>query len=557
MAKNITRESLGYAVLLIVLCAIAALAAHETIAFLEEKLPSLADYTIAATMIWTLTLGFMLISGAFGLWSVNFAAEAEGQRRVSKLVGTMNYILDGLITIDTRGNITGANAAALKLANSQNINKQPLIEVFSCLSPTDVKLLTNKNDLSEIEKTFFCNKKFRSLRFRSQPSKGLSLILISDVTFVQEQKDQRRQESQLQLIGEIAKGVANDFDNLLCGISADATILRKFSPNTPELQTSASRISASAEKGTLLARKLNDLAHSSSPTSSSRLPNTYIQAAIDKLQSVLSEEWNITRNIDSLLPASLTGSKLEQVILNLGIIVTDRLGYPGTLFVTAQPLPDDSPESLKERCSCIISICASENKTDPIQNSTATTPDNDNQGVLLSLIRSLIMEAGGSLESSNIIGRQYTFIIGLAHGQGLEQTDTIATIPKELAQHIATHSILLATADKKHRQLKNSLLSYGARITEIDNIITLLVELDKSSSDFNTLIFDDQLAERETETILKTITKLRPNMAILVLAEDNSTQLNNNSTNIMFIKESSTTDEIIMGMIETDKAVIV
>ena len=554
MSKNITRESLGYAVLLIVLCAIAALAAHETIAFLDQKL-LLADYTIAATMIWTLTLGFMLISGAFGLWSVNFAAEAEGQRRVSKLVGTMDYILDGLITIDTRGNITGANAAALNISGSQDINKQPLIKVFSCLSPDDIKLLTNKKDLSEIEKTFFCNKKFRSLRFRSQPSKGLSLILISDVTFVQEQKDQRRQETQLQLIGEIAKGVANDFDNLLCGISADATILRKFSPNTPELQTSAERISSSAEKGTLLARKLNDLANSSSPTNSSRLPNTYVQTAIDKLQTVLSEEWNIIRNIDPLLPTSLTGSKLEQVVLNLGIIVTDSLGQPGTLFVTAQTLPDDAPEPLKERCSCIITICASENRTGPLQNSVTTTTENDHQGVLLSIIRSLIMEAGGSLESSNIINRQYTFTIALAHGQESKNENTISVLPKELAQHIATRSVLLATADMKHSQLQDSLLSYGAKITEIDNIIALLVELDKSKSDFSTLIFDDQLAERETETILKTITKLRPDMVIIVLAEDANKHVHNSSANIMFITESATTDEIIMGMIETEKAV--
>ena len=552
MAKTISRESLGYAVLLIILCTIASLAAWETISFLNGKLSDI-DYNIVTISIWSLTLGFMLIAGAFGLWATNFAAEAESRRRVSKLIETMDYILDGLIAVNAKGYITGANSTAHSLASSNNINKQTLIDTFNCLSPEDVKLLTDKNNLYEIERSLFIDKKFRTLRFRSQPTKGLSLILLSDVTFMREQKYQQRQNAQLKLIGEIAKGVANDFDNLLCGIAANATILQKFSPNIPESKMSAKEITSAAEKGTLLARKLNELSKSSSVSNSSRLPSTYIQSAVDNLHTVLSDEWRITSNIKPLFPISLTGSKLEQVILNLGIIVADLLGKAGTLFVYANPLPEDAPQPLKERCACIITICASKNNDNPIETEN-TTSKYDNPGVMLSVIRSLIMEAGGSLEAINIPNQQYAFKIGLAHGQKPARVATASNLSEQFSNHILNWPIFLATSDNKYAELETALHSHLVKITKVTNIIALLGKIDKEDNDFKILIFDDQLAEHETETVLKTITKLCPDMGILVLVEDPYIQPLRLSANITFINENSTPDKIIMKMIEIEKA---
>ncbi len=554
MAKTISRESLGYAILLIILCAIASLAAWQTISFLSNKLLA-ADYNIATISIWSLTLGFMLIAGAFGLWATSFAAEAESRRRVSKLIETMDYILDGLIAIDAKGFITGANVAAHNLVSSDNINKQPLIDIFKCLSPDDIKLLTDKNNLNEIERSLFVDKSFQTLRFRSQPTKGLSLILISDVTFMQEQKDQRRQDAQLKLIGEIAKGVANDFDNLLCGIAANATILQKFSPNTPELQMSAKGITSAAEKGTLLARKLNDLSNSSSPVNSSRLPATYIQTAVDNLHTVLSDDWQIASSIEPLSPTSLTGSKLEQVILNLGIIVADLLGKPGTLFINASPIPDNSSQILKERCTSIITICASEDNNIPIQTTTITN-EYENPGVILSVIRSLIMEVGGSLESVNIANRQYAFKVCLPHGQTIIKTATASNLPEQFAGHIINWPILLAASDTKYNHLETTLLSYKVKVSKATSIITLLAEIEKPDNSYTILIFDEQLAENETEAVLKTITKLRPSMGVLVLAEDPFRQQANISDNITFVNENSTPDKIIMKMIDIEKTAI-
>ncbi len=551
MARIVTKESYGYAILLIILCSIAAISVWETISFLNGKLAP-ADYNIAAATIWTFTLGFMLIVGAFGLWAINFSAESESKRRVSSLIAGMDYILDGLISIDSKGIITAANRSIAELLNTgdENIIKRNISEIFTCLSEEDIAVLSAKKTLAEIEKTFFCNKKIRTLRFRSQPSKGLTLILISDITSKQEKEQQLKQNAQLQLIGEIAKGVAYDFDSLLCAITTNTAIIKKRANDIAEIRDPIDSIARYAEKGTLLARKLNDLAQSSFPVNSSRRPEIYIKTAINNLESILSDHWEISCNIDELTPTSLTGSKLEQVIINLGIIATDMLGTTGTLYINAVPVPDNSPQTVKERCACVITISASVNKESSQETPlTQTTISEEKTGVILSVIRSLIMETGGSLETINIENNQYTFKICLAHSNITNTTSIISSLPNEITSRLAGMPVLLATNDKRNIKLRKILESHNAIVTTAPDIISLLAELDKNNN-IRLLILDDQIAEHETETVLRTITKIISDIPILVLAETETPNITNISENITFINDNSPLEQIIVSIVK-------
>jgi len=76
-----TKESWSYAVLMVILFAIAAIAVAVTIDFLHTRVEE-EDIGAVTVMLWSLTMGFMLIAGAFGLWSIQFAAGAESRRRI-------------------------------------------------------------------------------------------------------------------------------------------------------------------------------------------------------------------------------------------------------------------------------------------------------------------------------------------------------------------------------------------------------------------------------------------------------------------------------------------
>ena len=102
------KETWSYAVLLVILFGITTIAVWQTILFLETCVPE-TEIGIVTALLWTLTLGFMLIAGAFGLWSIQFAAGAESRRRISAIVTSMDYIQDGLLAIDHHDRITGCN----------------------------------------------------------------------------------------------------------------------------------------------------------------------------------------------------------------------------------------------------------------------------------------------------------------------------------------------------------------------------------------------------------------------------------------------------------------
>ena len=88
--KPVPKGVWSYAILLVVLFAVASIAVWHTIAFLEERLPA-KDYGLAAGLISSISLGFMLIAAAFGLWAIRFSSEAESLRRIGRVVETGGF----------------------------------------------------------------------------------------------------------------------------------------------------------------------------------------------------------------------------------------------------------------------------------------------------------------------------------------------------------------------------------------------------------------------------------------------------------------------------------
>ena len=84
----------------------------------------------------------------------------------------------------------------------------------------------------ELERNCLYDSSLHTLRFRSQPSSGVRLVMVSDVTDMRTHEIHCRQIALLQLVGRIAGGMANDFNNILCSISVYADLLaRDLPPN--------------------------------------------------------------------------------------------------------------------------------------------------------------------------------------------------------------------------------------------------------------------------------------------------------------------------------------
>ena len=540
--KPIPREAWSYALLLIILFAIASIAVWQTIDYLGDRLPG-NEFRSAAGAIWALTLGFMLIAGAFGLWATQFAAEAESRRRISRLVQAMDYIKDGLIVLDSKGRITGANPSARSMAGRAEMENQSAHTVFRCLSERDLILLTNPTQTNEVERTALLNGSLRTLRFRSQPSRSVVMVLVSDVTDMHERRARSRQAAQLQLIGEIARGVAQDFNSLLCAISGHAALIAKLSPGTPELNSSSQEITKASQRGIILAAQLIDLAKAVPPTQVSQAPGVNIRNAAEALRNMLPRNWNVESTIDGFPPLSLAGAQIEQIILNLGLLAADKLGSTGMLYIHAGT-PDTA-----DGYACTITIEA----TRPAREAGAqaeSVPEETEGGVIQSVIRSVIKESGGTLELLRSTADTLAFRLQFPHG--VSHADTMGDsgeFPSELKAYIGHWTVMLATPDRQFSLIEARLNGLNVRVQRVDGIVSVLAQVE-SDRHYDAIILDQNIIAQEPHGLLHAIVKLQPAVGIVVLCDDPDGQPVDLAREISFVPCKTAPDTIMLAMVE-------
>ncbi len=537
----------SYASLLIVFFALAALAVWHTLGFLENHLSGHVFHN-AAFRIWGNTFGFMFITGAFGLWAIQFSAEVESLRRVGQLVDSMDYLQDGLVAIDMRGRITGSNPAIGEISESRLSYQKLLSDVFPCLSQDDIGLFVNNNDPQEIERDYINKDETKTLRFRSQPSDGMVLILVSDVTSMSLHHSHLRQTAQLQLIGQIAKGVAHDFNNILCVISGHASILKRLPPDSPELHNSIHAIIENTERGTSLAGHLIELSRQGSAGLPTDMSHEYVKSAITLLHESISSDWTIETDIQPMPVVPLTGIQIEQVVLNLGMLAADTLNSPETILISTGKLSDMPNVQTDKKYAAIILIKAQHSENHE-KTSTYLNTDKIESGVILSVIQSLLDEAGCNLEHRIGSDGSFEFQVSLPPSIITANTNGAAELSSELEEYISNWTILIAASGAPKDSLTKRMDDIGCTSITVDNITSTLAHIEEDV-ELDAIILDETLLSQEVRGLLKAIIKIRPSAGLVVLCDSMDSTIAELTTNVVFESKNSCPNKILTSMIE-------
>lgn len=539
-------ETSRYAVLLVILFCIAAVAARETITYFEPRLPY-DEYRILAANVWALSLGFMLIAGAFGLMGIKIAAETEGTRRVGRVVDAMDYIHDGILLVDRRGLVIGSNPAARQKSHAAIDADTPLLEAFPYLSEQDAEFLMDREEPHEVERSVGESAFAKTLRFRSQPSANLSLVLISDVTAANRQRLRRRHSARLQLIGQIARGVTNDFSELLCAIAGNASILPRLDSHSDDAKTAIASIERNAEKGVALANHLRALADAGSPREITDTPAGHVRAAADILRDSLTDEWTVNCTVaESIGTVPLGRTQLEQLVLNLGLLVADAMRTPGTVRVSLLH-PDDA--TLKQASfACLLLIGGDETAQAPVHPAVAGN-DGEATGVIVSVIRSMLEETGSQLESMRTGGGMPLYRISLSKGPSALKRQGGAKIPDELSAYLSHWSILVAKQDRSYTELDERMRDIGVNVEHVHDVVSALGRID-CSDPLDAMILDERLLVPESKALVRAILKLRPSTALVVLSEADQPDAADLAGNVVILPALADTDRILMALID-------
>ena len=541
-----TKESSSYAVLMIILFAIAAIAVGQAISFLHTRVAE-PDIEVVTAMLWSITMGFMLIAGAFGLWSIQFAAGAESRRNISAIVTSMDYLQDGLVAVDPHDRAIGYNPAARTMLHGQPCRKRMLTELFPSLQPADVELLLHDGIPQEVERSHIDEGLTHTLRFRSQPTRGVTLILVSDVTGAQARRQHRQQAAKLQLIGQLARALANDFNNLLCGIAGHAALLPRLPHGAPEVADSIESIAHSAERGIALAGHLMELSRPQTRAVSARMIGDHVTSVANTLRDSLPAGWIVETEIQDMPTTSLTGMQIEQLILNLAQIITEGTRKADSISIVVGPPGGHPLLAIDERFCGGIAIVRS--GTDGTEVKSETPVSSEETGLILSVIRSILEGAGGELHQLTASDGHPMFRIALPVATALDAAKEQVELPFDIDRYVAHWTVLIAGRKHRHLNLVKRLQTLEAEVTLVDTIADILAVTGREDR-LDAVVIDWPLLGAHEEGTLKALVKLSPASGIVVLRDAQPRIGKHELPGVVCIEERANSDRILMAMVE-------
>lgn len=546
------REAWSYAVLLVILFCIAALAVWQSISYIEDVIEPRYARSVT-TLVWSLTMGFMLIAGAFGLWATRFASEAESRRRIGRFVDAMDYLQDGLMALDRRGYVSGFNPTAAALLDGEVRYGRALADCFTCLNADDIAGILSTSEPYEVEHDHPTPSGTRSLRFRSQPSEDMVLLLVSDVTVAKALRLRNRQVAHLQLIGQLARGVAHDFNRLLCCISGHAGLLHRLTGHTPDTRLSCDAIAEAAERGIELAAHLLELSRPDTAVpSSTSLVSDHILAAAETLRDSLPNERTVHTMLHDHLPAAgVTGLQLEQIIVNLGFVAAESAAAQRHLHIlAAAPEPGTCFDVSPEYAGVLVIRVSDTDRTDtaPLTN---PLPDTDFTGVIVSVLSSLLDEAHGQLQVFSDSDGRSVFRVLLPYAPvsavSVAETDELS---EEIAVYLRDWTVLLAAPGQRYRAFGERLAALGVHVERVDNLAGALARVEDARR-LDAIVLHSGMLRNVAAGLLRAILKLRPHAALAVVSEHtHNADWQMLAAQLTTVPEHASTGQMILALIE-------
>jgi len=163
-------------------------------------------------------------------------------------------------------------------------------------------------------------------------------VVAREVTEERRLAAQLNQAQKMQAVGQLAGGVAHDFNNVLATVMLSAELL-KSEVHDPDQQVALDRILTAARSATELTRKLLYFARRQ-PTNPAfvDVPDA-VHRVLDLLAGTIGSTIDVDVDVDGCPPVMIDPTHLEQVLLNLVINARDAMPVGGRLSVSAKRVP--------------------------------------------------------------------------------------------------------------------------------------------------------------------------------------------------------------------------
>jgi PAS domain S-box-containing protein len=324
-----------------------------------------------------------------------------------------------------------------------------------------------------------------------------------DVTERKKLEEQFQQSQKVQAIGQLAGGVAHDFNNILTAILGYSDVtLRQLSPNHV-LHQNISEIRRAAERAASLTRQL--LAFSRKQVLQPRVLDLNIVVGdMDKmLRRLLGEHIDLV----TLLPEAVGRIKadpgqVEQIIMNLAVNARDAMPKGGKLTIETKNITLDQEYS-RYRTDVApgdyVMLAVSDNgigmtaevKARVFEPFFTTKKTGEGTGLGLATCHGIVKQSGGHISVYSEQGHGTTFKVLLPRVEAPVDGPEFAEPAPEEMQH-GTETVLLVEDEPMLRELGCMVLGeLGYRVLNASNGVDALRVLDEHPDESIDLLVTD------------------------------------------------------------------
>jgi PAS domain S-box-containing protein len=371
-------------------------------------------------------------------------------------------------------------------------------------------------------------------RFDSSNNIAGLIHVVRDITERKKLEDQLRQSQKMEAIGQLAGGVAHDFNNILTAIIGYANILKLKLKDDP-VKINIDQILVSSEKGALLTQSL--LAFSRQQVSSPEPVdiNDIIKNMEKLLLRVIGENIELKTELTGDLIVMADSIQIDQILINLCTNARDAMPHGGRLIIETRKAGPSAVAFLKEERSLLkltgkdadysgefaeLSVSDSgigmtEKIRERIFEPFFTTKEfGKGTGLGLSIVYGIIKQHNGYIVCESEPGKGTTFKIYLP----IIKAEVVRTEPEEIPDAASTAYIVLLAEDEfiVRKLTKQVLEEFGYKVIEAVDGEDAVLKFNENKDNIDLLLFDIIMPKMSGQEAYDRIMKITPGIKIIL-----------------------------------------
>ncbi|MEM9453529.1 MAG: response regulator [Myxococcota bacterium] len=330
----------------------------------------------------------------------------------------------------------------------------------------------------------------------------------------------------MQALGQLAGGVAHDFNNILGALFANVTFL-SIKQHDAETTQCLTEMEAAVRRAIDLTRQLSGFGRKT--TSQHRSVRVYdlIQEGVDLLRRTLPRNVSISTSIPPELMVIGDASRLLQVVMNLSINAKDAMPRGGTLAISAYATEvGDDHRHLAPGPYVVLTFEDTGLGIDPetlekiFEPFFTTKPRGQGTGLGLATVQAILRDHDGAIEAHSVVGQGTQFLLHVPSAAAERESTFVGPRPVVAIPESGISGLVLVADDDPlvRTAISRVLRRDGAEVVTANDGAEALRRYAERASELRLIVLDLDMPRVDGAEVLKVLRSFECELPVVIVS---------------------------------------